>query len=154
MPLIYDKVPSSVTAKENPAVVSTDADVQQFLTTTNPSSIGRSDYSFVLGNLCVGIASPLISLASQQEEETITEEAYLSGIEYFIDHANINDDIHDLLLSGFLSTLQEAQKQNPNPGSKPTATPTEAQITSVANTYSELVFGDVALPGSCEAACT
>lgn len=129
-PAIYEATPTPLVSDKQQPQISEDVDVQQFVTTNNPSTFIQSDFLFVLGDQCVETAQPLPSLATEAEE-TITEEEYISGLVDFIENANINEIINENLFDDFTATYQELQRQNPNP---------ETQSSYIANAYSEMAF--------------
>jgi len=73
-----------------PSSVSSDNDVQQFLTTNNPSTFVQPTTSFLVGNSCATTQQLPASQAAAQET-TQDAKSYMSGLVAFIDNANIND---------------------------------------------------------------
>gem|GEM_PF-3560482 len=70
----------------------------------------------------------------------MTPEEYISGIVYFMDHANLNDVVNDTLLNDFYKTNTTTNTNDP------------AWVETVTNTYAEQAFGEAA-PGTCEYGC-
>ncbi|HMS90803.1 MAG TPA: hypothetical protein PKC87_01155 [Candidatus Absconditabacterales bacterium] len=121
-----------------------DTEVQNFIATTNsilPTSSLVGTTPLVFGNQCLISDTP----APVVEEETplMTPEEYMSGIDTFIEHANIDDVINARLLAEFATT---------SPLASGASSSDSGYADSVANFYAEQALGDAA-SGSCEYAC-
>lgn len=135
------KVASSTPSQpmSSPSAITPDVDVQQFLTTNNPSMKSQSSYAFLVGNAC---ADPQKLAPSQAAVQEITEDpqTYISGIISFVEHANSDELAQDMLLSWFTAEYKAVGGTNPG--------------ASIANTYAEIAFGEGSIGGgTCEAAC-
>ncbi len=141
----YDPSLSSQVQRDSDTVsdttlgVTDDPEIQKFISTTNVSSSPSSPLLF--GNQCLVSES----VAQSIEEEPVFQdpEKYIEEINDFIDNANVNDTINEILIENY-------HKDNPLPPGGSTSDPGYAE--RVANTYAEQVFGDAA-PGSCEYGC-
>jgi hypothetical protein len=139
---LWTKPASSSLASVSPATVSSDVDVQQFLTTNNPSTFVQPEYSFLVGNACSDSNKVIPSQAAVQET-TEDLQTYISGLTTFIDNANTDEVVQAALLSQFDIDYAKTQESNP--------TQTAAAI---ANDYAEIAFGEWTIwDGTCESAC-
>ena len=152
-----------------PSSITSDPDVQQFLTTNNPSTFVQPSTSFLVGNICAGTQQ---LTASQAEDQEVTQdpESYISGVVAFIENANINDVIEKTLLSSFTTEYNKVkqntaslvqQGNNSSNGSQQDGTSNatyEADVVdSISSSYASLIFGtgsvDNAAPGTCAHEC-
>lgn len=138
-PLWSTPATSSADALISPATVSQDADVQQFLTTNNPSTFVQPGYGFLVGNACADVAKLPSSQAAVQEA-TQDPQTYMSWLIDFIADVDTDTIVQAVLLSWFTKDLDTINTPNP------TAT--------LANDYAEIAFGGWSIgAGSCESAC-
>jgi hypothetical protein len=119
--------------------VSRDPEVQQFVqehtlvSAQEVASLGAS-----LSNLCsTGEIAPVAQ--TQTSELTIDEKTYLSGLEYFIDNASIEDTINDSMAKDFLASMEQS------------VTSPNAAVNSIAFAASQQAFGIGST--SCETSC-
>lgn len=119
-----------------------DKEVKNLIEKTNPniSSI-PAGAALSFWNQCLVSDTP--TPAVEEKPTLMTPEEYLSGIDNFIQNANIDEVINNNLLSEF-------KKNNPLPLGWSTSDSWYAD--AIANTYAEKAFGWA--PGSCEYNCT
>ena len=128
----------------SPSSISPDADVQQFLTTNNPSTFVQPSTSFLVGGACAGTQQLPPSQAAVKEE-TQDPQVYISGLMSFINNANSDDIAHAMLLSWFATDFATIQKNTPS---------YQAQVQAISNSYASLAFGTGSIGNwPCESAC-
>ncbi len=129
-----------------------DPDVQQFLATTDPSTYVQSDLNFVVGSQCTSWAKPLPA-PQTSSWSSISDEAYISGLESFIENANIKDVINAGLISWFAAHYQTIAQQvaHASLGGIWVNSPESQTADAVANTYAEQAFG--LGDSQCDASC-
>lgn len=120
-----------------------DQEVQNFIEKTNPGAVSASPVgvALVFWNQCLTSDTPTPIV--QEELPLMTSEEYMSGIDNFIEHANIDDIINTNLLDEFNKN---------NPLLVGWSTSDSGYADAVVNAYAEQAFGEAA-PGTCEYAC-
>ncbi len=120
-----------------------DKEVQNLISSTKSSSTTSSSSvgsALLIWNQCLSWDDETAPVYEEDEVQLMSPEEYISGIVYFMDHANLNDVVNDTLLNDFYKTNTTTNTNDP------------ASIETVTNTYSEQAFGEAA-PGTCEYEC-
>jgi hypothetical protein len=79
-----------------------DKEVQNLITSTKPqTSSTPAGVALVFGNQCLTSETPT---PAEEQVALMDNEAYISGINNFIDNANLNDVVNSRLLTIFTTT--------------------------------------------------
>lgn len=134
---------STTTSSPSTSSPIADNEVQSFIESTNPSaSSNPAGVALVFWNQCLTSETPAPIV--EEPAPLMTPEEYISGINNFINNANIDDVINTNLLTEF-------NNNNPLPPGWSTSDSWYAE--SIANAYAEQALGGTWAPGTCEYSC-